>query len=132
MSNEPITHPVTVVIPALNEEQTIAPLLDALLAGTRQPDEIVVSDGGSTDSTRDIVARYAERGVRLPRLRGARFYGEMPAADLAHPGPLGHVALSRTTKDGDKPSIGQTASRLQRPLVRRRIRLADAGPFSVP
>ncbi len=59
MANEPITHQVTVVIPALNEEHTIAPLLDALLGGTRPPDEIVVSDGGSTDSTRDIVGRYA-------------------------------------------------------------------------
>jgi hypothetical protein len=65
VANEPITHQVTVVIPALNEEQTIAPLLDALLGGTRPPDEIVVSDGGSTDSTRDIVGRYVERGVRL-------------------------------------------------------------------
>ncbi len=65
MANEPITQPVTVVIPALNEEQTIAPLLDALLTGTRPPDEIVVSDGGSTDATRDIVARYADRSVRL-------------------------------------------------------------------
>lgn len=65
MANELNTHPVTVVIPALNEELTIAPLLDALLGGTRAPDEIVVSDGGSTDSTREIVAGYADRGVRL-------------------------------------------------------------------
>ena len=65
MTSESIRQPVTVVIPVLNEEQTIASLLDALLTGTRPPEEIVVSDGGSTDSTRRIVARYADRGVRL-------------------------------------------------------------------
>ncbi|HEY5652380.1 MAG TPA: glycosyltransferase [Acidimicrobiia bacterium] len=64
MTNDPTT-PVSVIIPALNEEDTIAGLLDALFAGTRPPDEIVVADGGSTDSTRDIVTAYAGRGVRL-------------------------------------------------------------------
>ncbi len=65
MVNDPIKQPVTVIVPALNEEATIGDLLDALLGGTRPPDEIVVSDGGSTDATREIVASYADRGVVL-------------------------------------------------------------------
>jgi glycosyltransferase involved in cell wall biosynthesis len=65
MTNDPTRLPVSVIIPTLNEQGTIGELLDALLSGTRPPDEIVVADGGSTDSTRDIIATYADRGVRL-------------------------------------------------------------------
>jgi glycosyltransferase involved in cell wall biosynthesis len=65
MANDPTRLPVSVIIPALNEQDTIGELLDALLAGTRPPDEIIVADGGSSDSTRDIVVGYADRGVRL-------------------------------------------------------------------
>jgi len=53
---------VLVVIPCLNEESTIAPILDKVLAD--DPDErclVVVSDGGSKDLTRSIVRHYAAR-----------------------------------------------------------------------
>jgi glycosyltransferase involved in cell wall biosynthesis len=50
---------VSVCIPARDEERTIVRLLDALVHQTRQPDEIVVADGGSTDETREIVRRFA-------------------------------------------------------------------------
>lgn len=63
MTSQPTT--VSVIIPALDEEETIAPLLRRLLDGTRTPDEIVVADGGSTDGTRDIVESFADQGVRL-------------------------------------------------------------------
>ncbi len=57
--------PVTVVIPARDEASTIGPLLDSLLAQTRPPEEILVVDAGSTDSTAETVRRYARRGVSL-------------------------------------------------------------------
>lgn len=43
-------------------------LLDSLAAQTRQPDEIVICDGGSRDNTTAIIAEYIESG-RLPNLR---------------------------------------------------------------
>ena len=54
---------VSVVIPALNEERYIGALLESLEAQTYPPDrfEVVVSDGGSKDSTREIIRETAAR-----------------------------------------------------------------------
>ena len=51
---------ITVVVPALNEEQRLPLLLNALDRQTRRPDQIVIADAGSTDDTRVIaIARGA-------------------------------------------------------------------------
>jgi glycosyltransferase involved in cell wall biosynthesis len=64
---------ISVVVPARNEEKTIRNLLDGLLSQTRMPNEIVITDGGSTDATPEIIEDYSKRGfpVRLIRDRGA-------------------------------------------------------------
>ncbi|MCC6381320.1 MAG: glycosyltransferase family 2 protein [Dehalococcoidia bacterium] len=58
---------VSVVIPCLNEERYITPLLDALAAQDYGADgmEVLVADGGSTDTTRDLVRGYASPFRRL-------------------------------------------------------------------
>jgi len=56
---------VSVAIPARNEQATISPLIESLLAQTCPADEIVVADGGSTDATVSILRRYESRGVRV-------------------------------------------------------------------
>ena len=60
---------VSVIVPVRNEEESIRALLDSLLAQTRAPDEIVITDGGSVDKTAQIIEEYIERGapVRLVR-----------------------------------------------------------------
>lgn len=58
MTEQSIQHPVSVIIPALNEADSIGPLIETLLSGSRVPDEIVIADGGSTDLTRNIAAGY--------------------------------------------------------------------------
>ncbi|MBN1890612.1 MAG: glycosyltransferase [Thermoflexales bacterium] len=45
---------LSVIIPTLNEAAYLPALLDALKAQTRQPDEIIVADAGSTDGTADL------------------------------------------------------------------------------
>lgn len=47
---------VSIIIPTLNEERYLPRLLAAIRAQTRQPLEIIVSDGGSTDATQAIAA----------------------------------------------------------------------------
>ena len=56
---------VSVVVPTMNEERSIVPLLDALAGQTLRPAEIVVADGGSNDRTRELVREFAARS-RLP------------------------------------------------------------------
>lgn len=73
------TESVAVITTVLNERESIQALLEAFLAQTRVPDEIVVVDGGSTDGTvellRDYAARHAivklhvEPGVNIARGR---------------------------------------------------------------
>ena len=54
---------ISVIVPVLNEEETIGSLIDALCAQSRKPDEIVITDGGSTDKTTDIIKDRQGRDV---------------------------------------------------------------------
>jgi glycosyltransferase involved in cell wall biosynthesis len=56
---------VTLCIPAFNASATITETLESLLAQTYGDKEIVVSDNHSTDDTKEVVAGFAKRGVRL-------------------------------------------------------------------
>lgn len=58
---------VTVIATVKNEGLSIRRLLDSLLSQIRQPDEIVIVDGGSTDDTVSILQEYARQ--RHPFLR---------------------------------------------------------------
>ncbi len=67
---------VSVIIPALNEEEAIGPTL-ANLRENHDADEVIVADGGSTDRTREIAASLAsvietERGRARQLNAGAR------------------------------------------------------------
>jgi glycosyltransferase involved in cell wall biosynthesis len=55
---------ISVVVPAYNEERYIAEALDAILAQTLAPLEVIVVDDGSTDGTAGVVGGYGDR-VRL-------------------------------------------------------------------
>jgi glycosyltransferase involved in cell wall biosynthesis len=72
---EPATSPrssapeISVVVPVRNEEASIRILLEALLAQTLPAKEIVITDGGSSDATTDIIEEFIKGGapVRLFR-----------------------------------------------------------------
>jgi glycosyltransferase involved in cell wall biosynthesis len=46
---------ISLCITVKNEEKMVGPLLDSIFAGTKKPDEIVIVDGGSTDSTLSVI-----------------------------------------------------------------------------
>ena len=56
---------ISVVIPLYNKEPHIAKTLESVLAQTCPASDIVVVDDGSKDQGAAVVARYADRGVRL-------------------------------------------------------------------
>ncbi len=56
---------VSVIIPAFNAERTLAEALDSVLSQDRLPEQVIVVDDGSTDSTAEIADGLP--GVRLVR-----------------------------------------------------------------
>ena len=63
---EPVTDPVSVVVPAYNESENIEATVRSILANDH-PLEVVVVDDGSTDGTADLLEDLA-----LPRVRVVR------------------------------------------------------------
>jgi len=55
---------VSLITTVLNEEESIGPFLESLLGQTREPNEIIICDAGSTDDTRKVVEQYIADGLR--------------------------------------------------------------------
>ena len=51
---------VSVIVTVKNEGEALRPLLDSLIEQSRMPDEIVISDGGSTDHTVQLLTEYQQ------------------------------------------------------------------------
>lgn len=61
---------VSLICTVRDEADNIAALLDSMLHQTRTPDEIVVNDCGSTDTTADIVRAYAAQHGHIRLVSG--------------------------------------------------------------
>ena len=61
---------LSIIIPVLNEADTIAARLDALQALRARGVEVIVVDGGSTDGSAGRAAPFADRVITAPRGRG--------------------------------------------------------------
>lgn len=56
---------VSAIVTAYNSEAFIAEAIQSILNQTRAVDEIVIVDDGSTDSTRRVVAEFADQGIKF-------------------------------------------------------------------
>lgn len=85
---------VSVIVTVFNERTSIERLLDSLAAQTRAPDEVIISDGGSTDGTPEFILSYVRRHPEwLPHLHlletpGANISRGRNLAIAAAQGPL--------------------------------------------
>ena len=147
---------VEVVIPALDEEQSIGLVLDAIPSWV---DDVVVVDNGSTDATAERARRHRAHVVHEPR----RGYGAACLAGLRalhspdvvvfldadfsdYPEEMGRlvdpivcgdadfVLGAREVEPGSPPSLGliqRLGNRLACALIhlRWRVRYRDLGPF---
>lgn len=99
---------VSVVIPTLNEAESIGRVLDDLPAGLVS--EVIVVDGGSVDDTPSIAERLGARVVREPR----RGYGRACLTGLAHAADPEIVVFL----DGDYSDRPAELPRLLEPIER--------------
>jgi cellulose synthase/poly-beta-1,6-N-acetylglucosamine synthase-like glycosyltransferase/peptidoglycan/xylan/chitin deacetylase (PgdA/CDA1 family) len=67
---DPVTEPVSVIVPAYNESAGIEAAIRSLVASDH-PMELIVVDDGSTDGTADIVEAMRIPGVRVIRQQNA-------------------------------------------------------------
>lgn len=76
---------ISVCITVLNEEQSIGKLLNSLLRQTKKANEIVIVDGGSTDSTIEIINHYQKRfsGIKLLKEKCTRGRGRNLVVEMA-------------------------------------------------
>ncbi len=102
---------ISVIIPALNEEEPIADVVRACLA-TGLPAEVIVVDNGSTDRTAERARAAGARIVAAPR-----GYGRACAAGIAAVRPETEIVVFL---DGDGSDCAEGMEELVRPVVEGR------------
>ena len=65
---------ISVAIPVRNEANNVAQLIRQLLSQTRLPDEIVITDGGSTDKSAEIIAGFITSGSPVRLIRAGKAF----------------------------------------------------------
>ena len=114
---------VTVLVPALNEEHTIAEVIDRVLKLPLRV-EIIVIDDGSTDRTTEILATYADR---ITVLRNDKPGGKGNAIRQALPFATGATVI---VQDADLEYSPEEIPNLIRPILDGRSKVVYGTRFS--
>ena len=85
-----------VVIPAHNEEDYLAEMLDSLLAQTILPKKIVIVNDHSTDGTEAIIDTYTEKSTLLQKLNRSSAAEHMPGSKVIEAFNHGLTVLDNT------------------------------------
>ncbi len=83
-------HKVSLIIPVKDEEGSISSLLESIERQTRKPDEVVITDAGSTDRTAAIIESYIMK-VAYPV--------KLIKGEDAYPGKARNIAISHSAHD---------------------------------
>lgn len=114
---------LTVVVPALNEEDTIAEVIDRVLA-IPLTTQVIVVDDGSTDQTPKILAGYADR---ILVLRNERRGGKGNAIRQALPFATGETLI---VQDADLEYSPEEIPKLVSPILRQEVNVVYGTRFS--
>ncbi len=97
---------ISVVIPLLNEEESLNELHDWIKQVMEEHDfsyEVIFVDDGSTDSSWEIIKRLRERSDRVRAIRFRRNYGKSPALQCAFQKAKGNVIITMDADLQDSP-----------------------------
>jgi glycosyltransferase involved in cell wall biosynthesis len=90
---------VTIVVPVMNEEANVVPLIDAVReALPHRSWELILVDDGSRDRTRELIAAVAREDPRVRLVPLARNYGQSTAMQAGFDSARGRLVV---TMDGD-------------------------------
>jgi len=80
---------VSLIIPVRDEESSISELLDSIMAQTRLPDEVVITDAGSKDATVRIIEAYNVKRCPVRIIK----------AEPVYPGKARNIAIEASSHD---------------------------------
>jgi len=110
---------ITVIATVLNEEKSVVELVESLAAQTRRPDEVIISDGGSTDRTVERIRETAGDRLNLRIL-------ELPGANISEGR---NAAVGAAT--GDVIAVTDAGVRLEEDWLERLVRPFEMRPGRV-
>jgi chlorobactene glucosyltransferase len=111
--------PISIIIPARNEQATIETVVRSIVASDYRPFELLVVDDRSTDQTASIVERLAATDPRVRLVRGAPlpegWYGKPWACEQGFRAASGELLLFTDADTRHAPELmGRAAAALRR------------------
>lgn len=117
---------LTVIVPTLDEEYGIVPVLTAARRGLGADDELLVADGGSSDATVDLAHGLADRVVGGAQGRGAQMNR---AAEVAKGDILLFLHADTLLPDGFRDQVVDALERCEADWGRFDLRFDRGGPL---